>query len=83
MTELDWVQNVLVNRPTRRLDNIESAPGWIARIWRARSHSAITMSPGSIFLGAIIGVAGVTLTPLLSIRKLRKVDIPSTLRVME
>lgn len=39
---------------------------------------ALTLSPGSILLGALV----VTLTPLLSIRKMRRMDIPSTLRVM-
>ena len=72
MIQLDLVRRVLVNRSTRRLDNIESPPGRVARIWRVRSQSAITMSPGSIILGVIIGVGVVGLTPLLSIRKLRK-----------
>jgi hypothetical protein len=31
----------------------------------------------------VLGIAVVGLTPLLSIRRMRKMDLPSTLRVME
>ena len=46
-------------------------------------HFLITISPATIGLSAVIGVLVVGLTPLLSIRKMRKMDIPSMLRVME
>jgi putative ABC transport system permease protein len=41
------------------------------------------ISPTTILISAILGILVVALTPLLSIRKMSKMDIPSTLRVME
>ncbi len=43
----------------------------------------IDISPTTILISAVLGVLVVALTPLLSIRKMMKMDIPSTLRVME
>ena len=43
----------------------------------------ITVSTQTILLAVIVGVIVVALTPLLSLRRMRKMDIPSTLRVME
>jgi len=43
----------------------------------------ITVSNLSLILAVILGVVVVALTPLLSIRKMARMDLPSTLRVME
>lgn len=43
----------------------------------------ITISASTVLMAIGVGVVVVALTPLLSIRKMRKMDIPSTLRVME
>jgi len=43
----------------------------------------VTLAPLSLVLAALLGVGVVALTPLISARKLRRIDIPSTLRVME
>jgi len=43
----------------------------------------ITISAETVLLAALLGVVVVALTPLVSIRRMRKMDIPSTLRVME
>lgn len=43
----------------------------------------ITVSVLSLMIAVILGVVVVTLTPLLSIRKMSRMDLPSTLRVME
>ncbi len=43
----------------------------------------VTMSAETILLAALLGVVLVGLTPLVSIRRMRNMDIPSTLRVME
>jgi putative ABC transport system permease protein len=43
----------------------------------------IILSPGTIAAAVVIGVIVVALTPLLSLRKMARMDIPSTLRVME
>jgi len=42
-----------------------------------------TLAPLTIVLAALVGIVTVTLTPLLSIRKMQRMDIPSELRVME
>lgn len=44
---------------------------------------AVTISAETVLLAALLGVVVVALTPLLSIRRMRNMDIPSTLRVME
>lgn len=43
----------------------------------------ITIESSTILLAAVLGVLVVTLTPILSVRRMRRMDIPSTLRVME
>lgn len=68
------------------------AAGWLtllmAFIWRANTEIpdlklSVSMSSGTVMLAAVLGVVVVGLTPLFSIRRLRRLDIPSTLRVME
>lgn len=44
---------------------------------------AIVISSGTLLAAAVIGILVVALTPLLSIRKMLRMNIPSTLRVME
>ena len=41
------------------------------------------IKPATLALAVILGVAAVAVAPLLTIRRLRKMDVPSTLRVME
>lgn len=43
----------------------------------------VSLSPGSVLAAALIGVAAVAGAPLLTIRRLRRMSIPSTLRVVE
>ena len=43
----------------------------------------IEIAPASLLVAAAVGVAAVSLAPLLSARRIRQMDIPSTLRVME
>lgn len=43
----------------------------------------ILIAPETILIAAALGVLVVTLTPILSVRRMRNMDIPSTLRVME
>lgn len=43
----------------------------------------VTIAPDTLAISLFLGVLVVSLTPLLSIRRMRKMDIPSTLRVME
>jgi putative ABC transport system permease protein len=43
----------------------------------------VVIEPQTVLLAAVLGVIVVGLTPLLSIRRMRRMDIPSTLRVME
>jgi len=43
----------------------------------------ITISSTTLLISAVLGVLVVALTPLLSIRRMLRMDIPSTLRVME
>lgn len=37
----------------------------------------------ALLVAAAVGIASVSLAPLLSARRIRRMDVPSTLRVME
>lgn len=43
----------------------------------------IAISPTTLLIVAVVGLLAVTLTPIFSLRKMRRMDIPSQLRVME
>ena len=43
----------------------------------------VVIKPATLILAIILGVAAVAVAPLLTIRRLLKMDVPSTLRVME
>jgi putative ABC transport system permease protein len=45
--------------------------------------TVIAVSPGSLLVAALVGVLAVAIAPLLTTRRLRRMDIPSTLRVVE
>jgi putative ABC transport system permease protein len=42
-----------------------------------------SISLGSLGIAAIVGVAATAVAPLLTTRRIRRMDIPSTLRVVE
>jgi putative ABC transport system permease protein len=44
---------------------------------------AVVLSTTTIVSAAVLGVAAVALAPLLTVRRLRRMDIPGTLRVVE
>ncbi len=46
-------------------------------------HFIVTISPETLLTSLLLGVLTVTLTPLLSIRRMIKIDLPSAIRVME
>jgi putative ABC transport system permease protein len=71
---------------------IGSAIGWVilnammvARIEEQLAEFKFTVAVSSMTLvvSALLGVLVVTLTPVLSVRRMLRMDIPSTLRVME
>jgi putative ABC transport system permease protein len=43
----------------------------------------VEIAPASLLIAAAVGVVSVALAPLLSARRIRRMDVPSTLRVME
>jgi putative ABC transport system permease protein len=43
----------------------------------------IEITPASLLIAAAVGITSVALAPLLSARRIRRMDVPSTLRVME
>ena len=43
----------------------------------------MTLARVSLSLLGVVGIVAVTLAPLLTVRKLRHMDVPSTLRVLE
>jgi putative ABC transport system permease protein len=66
--------------------------GYVTLVWMLNSRvdtmmpdigMTITVSNLSLILAVLLGVVVVALTPLLSIRKMARMDLPSTLRVME
>jgi putative ABC transport system permease protein len=46
-------------------------------------EAVVTLAPASIVAAALVGIGAVALAPLLTARRLRRMDIPSTLRVVE
>jgi putative ABC transport system permease protein len=66
--------------------------GYLVLVWMMTERMAtqmrtisfsITVSPTTLIMAVGIGVVVVALTPLLNMRKMLRMDIPSTLRVME
>jgi putative ABC transport system permease protein len=45
--------------------------------------AVVTLAPASVVTAALVGVGAVALAPLLMLRRLRRMDIPATLRVLE
>jgi putative ABC transport system permease protein len=45
--------------------------------------AVVSLSMGSVLLAALAGIGAMGTAPLLSVRRLRRMDVPSTLRVME
>jgi putative ABC transport system permease protein len=45
--------------------------------------TVISLAPATVETAAVLGIAAVGLAPLLGARRLRHLDIPSTLRVAE
>ena len=43
----------------------------------------VSLSPGTVVAALVIGVGSVAVAPLLTIRRLRRMSIPSTLRLVE
>ena len=43
----------------------------------------IVVTPSTVITAVVLGVIAVAVAPLLTIRKLRRMDIPGTLRVVE
>lgn len=43
----------------------------------------IDIAPASLLIAAAVGIASVALAPLISARRIQRMDVPSTLRVME
>jgi putative ABC transport system permease protein len=42
-----------------------------------------TLTSGSVLTTALVGVKSMTLAPLFTFRRMRRMNVPSTLRVME
>lgn len=61
--------------------------GWIVRVLLADTMPdlwvTITVQPSTYLLAALLGVLGVALAPVFTLRKLRRMPIPETLRVVE
>ena len=61
--------------------------GWIVNVASADIYPElgipVILSPGSVATAAAVGIVAVGLSPLLGARRLRQMDVPSTLRVVE
>jgi putative ABC transport system permease protein len=61
--------------------------GWIINVVSRDTYPElglpVTLTPASIAVAAALGIVAVALAPLLSARRLKNMDIPSTLRVVE
>jgi putative ABC transport system permease protein len=43
----------------------------------------VSVAPGTFVSAAVLGIAAVALAPLLTVRRLRRMDIPGSLRIVE
>jgi putative ABC transport system permease protein len=43
----------------------------------------VSLNPGSLAVATALGTAAVALAPLFTTRRMRRMDVPSTLRVVE
>jgi putative ABC transport system permease protein len=61
--------------------------GWIINVVSRDTYPElglpITLTPASIAIAAALGILAVALAPLLGVRRLKDMDIPATLRVVE
>jgi putative ABC transport system permease protein len=61
--------------------------GWVVNDLLAETlpdlGAVVSVSAGSIAGAVVVGVGAVTLAPLLTLRRMRRMDIPATLRVVE
>jgi putative ABC transport system permease protein len=60
---------------------------WMVQVQLARTMPEIgfdvTLAPGTYLTALLLGIGAVALTPLLTTRRLRRMNIPATLRVVE
>jgi putative ABC transport system permease protein len=89
VTRMQMTENVVIGA-LGTLIGMVSGWGLLEILFIARANVEMAdlklimmISPESLLLAAGLGVVVVGLTPLLSIRRMRRMDIPSTLRVME
>ena len=89
VTRMQMLENVIIGALGTLIGIVS---GWLllkalfisrANVEMADLKLFIVISPETVLLAAGLGVIIVGLTPLLSIRRMRRMDIPSTLRVME
>lgn len=88
VTRMQMLENVLIGVFGTILGTLA---GWSILNWLFLSGGSdfddigfiISLSTPTLLATLVVGVLVVALTPLLSLRKMRKMDIPSTLRVME
>jgi putative ABC transport system permease protein len=61
--------------------------GWVVGETREQTFpelgAVVSISPSTLLVAGAIGVLAVAFAPLLTVRRLRRMDIPSTLRVVE
>ncbi len=89
VTRMQMLENVIIG-VLGTLIGIVSGWGLLKALFISRANVEladlkffVVISPQTVLMAAGLGVIVVGLTPLLSIRRMRKMDIPSTLRVME
>jgi putative ABC transport system permease protein len=60
---------------------------WLIRVLLPDTFPEIgilpTLSPSTVATAVVLGTVAVALAPLFTMRRLRRMDIPATLRVME
>jgi putative ABC transport system permease protein len=61
--------------------------GWIINVVSRGTYPElglpVTLSPVSIAIAAALGIVAIAFAPLLGVRRLRNMDLPATLRVVE
>ena len=86
---IDVVENLLIGTAGTILGVVAGLGvlGWFTRVLLAQTMPEmgvdVTIAPSTLLVAVVVGVGAVAAAPLLTIRRLQRMDIPDTLRVVE
>jgi putative ABC transport system permease protein len=89
VVRMDIVENLLIGAIGTVLGVLAGLGvlGWFTRVLIAETMPEmgidVAVAPATVVTAIVLGVVAIAAAPLLTIRRLRRMDIPDTLRVVE